>query len=86
MKTVGIIRGRGQLTIPGSIRKKVKWAGPMSAVSINVVKPDKIVIQPQQTNVDWEEIWAAIKQARAITGGAKAVSAADFLQKDRASH
>lgn len=86
MKAIGIIRDRGQLTIPDSIRKTVKWAAPMSAVSITVVKPNEIVIQPQQAYVDWEEILAGIKQARAITGRAKAVSAAEFLQKDRASH
>ena len=86
MKAVSIIRNRGQLTIPDSIRKAVKWAVPMSAVSITVVKPDEIVIKPQQPNVDWQEIWDGIYKARAITGKTKGTSAAEFLQHDRASH
>ena len=86
MKVIGIIRGRGQLTIPDSIRKSARWAGPMSAVSITLVKPNEIVIQPQQANINWEEIWAGIQLARTIRGKTKAVSAAELLQKDRQSH
>lgn len=86
MKVTSIIRDRGQLTIPDSIRKTVTWATPMSAVSITVVKPNEILIRPQQAYVDWEEIWAGIKKARAISGKAKATSTAEFLQKDRSSH
>lgn len=86
MKAISIIRGRGQLTIPDSIRKTVKWAGPMSAVSITVVKPNQIIIQPQHAYIDWDDIWAGIKHARAISGKSRAISAVEFLQKDRASH
>jgi len=86
MKVTGIIRDRGQLTIPDSIRKTIKWAAPMSAVSITVVKPNQILIQPQQTYVNWEDIWASIKRARAIRGKTEATSTTEFLEKDRASH
>ena len=59
MKTVSIIRGRGQLTIPDSIRKVIHWVSPMSVVSISVVKPDEIVIKPHhnQKEVDWNKLW-----------------------------
>lgn len=86
MKVTAIIRDRGQLTIPDSIRKTIKWVTPMSAVSVILVKPNEIVIQPQHTHVDWEDIWAGIKTARAIHGKPKATSAAEFLEEDRAAH
>ncbi|HUC88020.1 MAG TPA: hypothetical protein VMR95_02640 [Candidatus Binatia bacterium] len=86
MKTVSIVRSRGQLTIPDSVRKAAKWVEPMSAVSVTLVKPDQIVIQPHKSYVDWEEIWAGIRHARAIKGKAQTGSTVDFLQKDRISH
>ncbi len=86
MKTISIIRERGQLTIPDSIRRLVHWVTPSSAVSISVIKPDEIVIRPHQSQVNWDEIWEGIKQARSIKGRGKAISAVEFLQKDRRSH
>lgn len=85
MKTVSIIRERGQLTIPDSIRQLVSWVSPMSAVSITVLKPDEIVIRPHQAQVNWDEIWEGIKQSRAIHGKGN-ISASEFLIKDRLSH
>ena len=85
MKTVGIVRERGQLTIPGSIRKVVKWITPLSAVSISVVGPDEIVIKPHKKQYDWDKIWEMVKRSRAIKGRGKG-SAAEFLEKDRRSH
>ena len=86
MKSVVVIRDRGQLTIPDSIRKMVNWVTPMSAVSISVVKPDEIVIKPHQTKVDWDNIWEGIKRSRAIKGKGKTSSALEFIQQDRQSH
>lgn len=86
MKTVSIVRGHGQLTIPDSIRKFVPWAGPMSAVTISVVKPDEIVIKPHKVDVDWDAIWAGVKKARALKGKGRSVSTVEFLEKDRKSH
>lgn len=86
MKVVSIISDRGRLTIPDSIRKTVKWANSMSAVSITVVKANEIVIRPQRSYIDWEEIWTGIKKARAVTSKSKTTSAIEFLQNDRTSH
>lgn len=86
MKAVSIIRDRGQLTIPNSIRKVVNWVTPMSAVSISVTKPDEIVITPHKKQYDWDKIWEGIKKSRAIKGRGKAISAAEFLESDRRSH
>ncbi len=80
-----IIRERGQLTIPDSIRKLVNWVTPSSAVSISVIKPDEIIIKPHQKQVDWKQIWEGIRKARSIHGkGSK--SASEFIQQDRLSH
>ena len=85
MKTVSIIRDRGQLTIPDSIRKVITWMSPMSAVTISVVKPDEIIIKPHQVRINREEVWDLIKKSRAITGKGK-VSASQFITDDRNSH
>ena len=85
MQTVGIIRGRGQLTIPDSIRKMVNWVTPLSAVTISMMQPDEIVIRPHVQQVDWDQIWKNIRKSRAIPGKGK-ISASEFLQSDRNSH
>ncbi len=86
MKTVSIIRDRGQLTIPDSIRKVITWMHPMSPVTISVNKPDEIVITPHTKSIDKEQIWANIKKARAIKGKGTTSSATEFLVKDRHFH
>lgn len=86
MKTVSIIRDRGQLTIPDSVRRLVNWITPMSAVLISVVKPDEIVIKPHAKSIDKDQIWENIRKARAIKGKGSTTSAAEFLMKDRQSH
>ncbi|MGI8419411.1 MAG: hypothetical protein ACR2LN_02085 [Candidatus Levyibacteriota bacterium] len=85
MKSVSIIRGRGQLTIPDSIRKAVNWINPLSAVSVTVVKPDEIVIKPHQSHVDWVKIEDNLKKLHALSGKSK-LSAVEILQHDRQSH
>lgn len=85
MKIVGIVRDRGQLTIPDSIRRVVSWITPMSAVSISVIKHDEIVIkphQPQKREVDWDKLWAQIKRVRSFKGKGRGNLSA-FIIKDR---
>lgn len=79
-----IIRERGQLTIPDSIRKMVDWINPSSAVSISVSKPDEIVIKPHQSQgkADWEDIWKRIEQARSFKGKGRGNLSA-FIAEDR---
>ncbi len=86
MKTVSIIRERGQLTIPDSIRQLISWVAPMSAVSITVVKPDEIVIKPHTKLIDKDQIWENVRKARAIKGKGSTISTVEFLIKDRQSH
>lgn len=85
MKTVCIVRDRGQLTIPDSVRKIINWVTPMSAVTISVMKPDEIVITPHQKQVDWDQVWENIRRSRSIKGKGN-VSAAVFLEQDRSTH
>jgi bifunctional DNA-binding transcriptional regulator/antitoxin component of YhaV-PrlF toxin-antitoxin module len=85
MKTVSIVRDRGQLTIPDSIRQIVDWVIPMSAVTISVIKPDEIIITPHQRQINWDQIWENIRKSRAIKGKGN-ISAVEFLERDRNSH
>jgi bifunctional DNA-binding transcriptional regulator/antitoxin component of YhaV-PrlF toxin-antitoxin module len=85
MKTISIVRNRGQLTIPEPIRRSISWIAPLSAVSITVVRPDEIVIKPHKSEVEWDKIWENIKKSRANSGKGK-LSGAQFLQQDRQSH
>lgn len=85
MKSVVVIRDRGQLTIPDTIRKAVSWVTPMSAVTISVMKPDEIVIKPHQKYVDWEKVWKNIEKSRSIKGKGS-MSASEFIEQDRKSH
>lgn len=86
MNAVSIIRDRGQLTIPDSIRKVINWVSPLSAVNISVIKPDEITITPHKKAYDWDKMWMGIRKSRAIKGKGKTISAAEFLEKDRRSH
>jgi len=84
MKDVVIVRNRGQITIPDSIRKEVGWVNPKSAVSISVVKSDEIVMKPHQykKEIDWDKLWKQIKRVRSFQGkGSGNLSA--FISEDR---
>lgn len=85
MKTISIVRDRGQLTIPDTIRKTVNWVTPLSAVTVSVVKPDEISIKPHQQYIDWDKLWKNIKKSRETSGKGNASTSA-FLEKDRQSH
>lgn len=84
MKAVSIIRDRGQLTIPDSIRKYVQWATPMSAIIISVVNFDEIVIRPHQIQkkLDWDKLWQQIRRVRAFKGKGRGNLSA-FIVEDR---
>ncbi|OGE26087.1 hypothetical protein A3C26_00010 [Candidatus Daviesbacteria bacterium RIFCSPHIGHO2_02_FULL_39_12] len=85
MKAVSIIRDRGQLTIPDSIRKVINWTTPMSAVSISVMKPDEIIIRPHSHKFDSNKIWENIRKSRSIKTKTN-LSAVEILDKDRQNH
>ncbi len=71
IQAVGIIRQRGQLTIPDKIRETFRWLTPSSMVTITSQKPDEIVIKPISANkktVDWDELWRDIQRVRSYRG------------------
>lgn len=86
MQTTAIIRQRGQLTIPDSIREFVGWMMPTSVVTITTEKPDEIVIHPHgvKQQVEWDELWNKIKLSRSFKG--KQGNLAEFIFKDRGKH
>ncbi|MDP3724686.1 MAG: hypothetical protein Q8R11_03580 [bacterium] len=83
MQIIGVIRDRGQLTIPEEIRAFQKWARPASVVTIASESSDKIVIRPHRRSqrVDWESLWHAIDVSRSFQGKRGNLSA--FIAKDR---
>lgn len=85
MQTISIIRERGQLTIPDSIRKTVNWANPLSAVFISVIMPNEIIIRPHTRFFGIDQIWENINKSRKITGKGN-LSASAFIDEDRQSH
>lgn len=86
IQTVAIIRDRGQLTIPDSIRKQAQWAKPSSVVTISVDAADTITIKPhgEQKKVDWDKLWKMIRRVRSFKG--KSFSASKFIAEDRYRH
>lgn len=85
MKTVSIIRDRGQLTIPGKIRKIVDWVNPMSVVSIVVLNSEEIIIKPHSEDINWDDIWAGIEHARSFKGQGNG-NLSKFVSEDRQNH
>lgn len=82
--TISIIRNRGQLTIPDSIRALREWASSNSAVIITSEDPDEIVIRPHKKEYDWDKMWKLINKSRSFKG--KGGSLSKFIAEDRYSH
>lgn len=86
LRRSGIIRQRGQLTIPESIRKAVKWAKSFCAVSIVLESPEMIVIRPHREGggeADWDWIYTEMERVRRLTATGKGGSASAFIARDR---
>lgn len=82
MKTISIIRQRGQLTIPDAVRQQLSWAQPFSAVSVSVLTPNEIIIRPHKQQTDWDNLWRMIAQARKISGRGTG-NLSQFIAEDR---
>ena len=88
VQVVGIIRNRGQLTIPDKIRETFRWLTPSSTVTITSQKPDEIVIRPytqSEKKIDWDKIWKQIKRVRAFKGEGRG-NLSQFIAQDRETH
>ncbi|MDP3974058.1 MAG: hypothetical protein Q8P92_04470 [Candidatus Daviesbacteria bacterium] len=82
--TISIIRSRGQLTIPDSIRAIREWSSPNSVVTITSDRPDEIVIRPHKKEYDWDKMWKLINKSRSFKG--KEGNLSQFIAEDRNSH
>lgn len=84
IQTTGIIRQRGQITLPDDIRDKVDWATVGSVITIKTTKADEIVIQPysSQNEVDWDKLWRDIERVRSYKGKYHG-SLSKFVAQDR---
>ena len=81
-----IIRQRGQLTIPETVRVNVNWATVGSVVTVAVEKPDKISIQPysSEKQLNWNKLWKDIERVRSYKGKGGG-NLSEFISEDRES-
>jgi bifunctional DNA-binding transcriptional regulator/antitoxin component of YhaV-PrlF toxin-antitoxin module len=86
MKSISIIRDRGQITIPDNIRKKIEWANPMHPITISIVSPQEISIKPHRIQADRAKVFEEMARIRSFRGNGKTISASEFLETDRKSH
>ena len=76
-----IIRDRGRLTIPDSIRKQANWIETSAVVNISFPQPDMIIITPHSTQINWHTLWNSIRLSRSFKGKAKNLS--QLISQDR---
>ena len=83
-----IIRQRGQITIPETIRGRVPWLKENSMITISQKNQSEIVIRPlgaaNGNQTDWSKVWRMINLARSFKG--KRGNLSSFIAKDRFSH
>lgn len=88
ISSTAIIRQRGQLTIPDSIRDALSWLKTDTVVAITPKSPDELVITPYKKSasdrVNWDEIWRKIKLTRSFKG--KRGNLSRFIAEDRKHH
>ncbi len=84
LQTTSIIRQRGQLTIPDSIRAVISWITPGSVVTVAKIKADAIVIRPHATaaETNWNKLWRDIGLSRSHKGNYKG-SLSRFITQER---
>jgi len=85
IQTKSIVRQRGQLTIPDSIRGTTSWVTPGSVVIITRVKADEIVIKPHKEEtgvINWNKLWRNIELSRSHKGKYSG-SLSEFIVRDR---
>jgi len=89
LQITSIVRDRGHLTIPDSIRKALNWVYAGSVVTMVQAKPDEITIKPYSTankKTDWSKLWKDLKRVRSFKGKGESVNLSEFIIKDRETH
>ena len=87
MTYTAVVRQRGQLTIPDSMRESIMWLREGSVVEIEAAG-DGVKIQPagKQSVLDWEKIWMMIRLSRSFRSKSTEASASQFIVEDREKH
>lgn len=83
-----IIRQRGQLTLPESLRRRLDWLGEDKVVQIVLNADNKVVVTPylpsqNNKNTDWNGIWKTVNKFQKKRN---TISLSDFVIRDRYSH
>lgn len=94
LRKVGIIRQRGQFTIPDAIRETVSWLNENGIVMVTLVTPTRLEIEPIERakgmkaegkkEADWDVIWKRIQEARSLKGTKRPKGGlSQFIIRDR---
>lgn len=82
------VRQRGQITIPGRIRRRQIWLSEGSIIHLIPLNDQSIIVRPYQgeniPKVDWKKIWDSIALARSLKG--KKGNLSSFIINDRETH
>ena len=87
LQTTGILRQRGQVTIPDQVREFLEWLVPNTVISFTVSKNKTVTLGPYVKDaaqvVDWKNIWERIEIADSFRG--KKGNLSKFIVEDRDS-
>lgn len=85
LQTTGVLRQRGQFTIPDQVREFLEWLVPNAIISITVRKNKTMTLGPYikdvTSAVDWKNIWERIEIADSFQG--KQGNLSQFIIDDR---
>lgn len=87
-QSIAIIRQRGQLTIPDSVRKATGWIFPNAVVSITVKNKTELCVKPlspkESEEKYWKDLWRDMERIRSFKG--KRGNLSKFIAEDRYRH
>lgn len=88
MMTNVVVRQRGQVTIPDDVRNMVAWLSEGSAVGLEMVEKEMLILRPQAIvttkGFDWDKILNKINLSRSFKG--KNGDLSSFIIEDRSNH
>lgn len=88
MMTNVVVRQRGQVTIPDDVRNMVAWLSEGSAVGLEMVEKEMLILRPHvlaNTKIfDWNKILNKINLSRSFKGRNGDLST--FIIEDRSNH
>lgn len=82
MKTTSIIRDRGQLTIPDTVRDAVSWLHPLAAIDIFIDNDNQVILTPHAQRDSWEASIKKFELAQTFTNKST-TSSTDIINQDR---